>query len=126
MVPISDEFSESKNLGLALFTWVQVLVVGLPSFFLVDASNYQAKYFLVIGFVFVLTESMLLVIFVPLMMATFKLKNNPPSSNRGGQVAVTGLNMSPGMQRAEQTNDLAQGTYENTAGTFSPSPTQQS
>eukprot|EP00957_Ditylum_brightwellii_P031989 2425540-Ditylum_brightwellii.AAC.1 len=35
---ISDEFSESKFIGIAVICWFQVLVVGLPLLFLVDSN----------------------------------------------------------------------------------------
>jgi 7 transmembrane sweet-taste receptor of 3 GCPR len=81
---ISDEFSESKNLGLALFTWLQVLLVGVPTLFLVNAENFTARYFIVVGLLFVLSETMLLVIFVPLVKGVLELKKNPSIGNSGG------------------------------------------
>lgn len=84
---ISGEFSESKNLGLALFTWLQVLLVGIPSLFLVDPDNFTARYFLIVGLLFVLTESMLLVIFVPLVVAMREYQAT--GENHAGSMAVT-------------------------------------
>lgn len=46
---ISSEFSESKYLGIAVFSWVQLLLVGVPVLFLVDDDNVVAKYSLVVG-----------------------------------------------------------------------------
>ena len=84
---ISDEFSESKNLGLALFTWLQLLLLALPSLFLINPENYAARYFVSIGLLFVLTLSMLLVIFVPLILALREYNHEPSEGERnsGGQ-----------------------------------------
>jgi 7 transmembrane sweet-taste receptor of 3 GCPR/5'-nucleotidase, C-terminal domain len=86
---ISDEFSESKNLGLAIFTWLQVLLVGVPTMFLVSQENFTARYFIQVGLLFVLSESMLLVIFVPLVRGVTELKKNRPSGQ--GVAGVSGI-----------------------------------
>ena len=91
---ISGEFSESKNLGLALFTWLQVMLVGFPSLFLVDPDNFTARYFLMVGLIFVLTESMLLVIFVPLALAIRDY--NQTGGNHAGSLAVTSTERATG------------------------------
>uniref|UniRef100_A0A7R9Z946 G-protein coupled receptors family 3 profile domain-containing protein n=1 Tax=Pseudictyota dubia TaxID=2749911 RepID=A0A7R9Z946_9STRA len=65
---ISDEFSESKYLGIALYSWIQVFFVGLPILFLIDDSNPGAKYFLSVALIVVICMSMLLLIFVPILL----------------------------------------------------------
>jgi hypothetical protein len=42
---VRDEISESKNVGFAVFSWVQALMVGLLVLFLIDEDNPTAKYF---------------------------------------------------------------------------------
>lgn len=65
---ISDEFSESKYLGIALYSWLQVLFVGFPIMFLIDDSNPSAKYFLSVALIVVICMSMLLLVFVPVLL----------------------------------------------------------
>jgi len=49
---ISDEFSESKSLAFALFSWVQLMLLALPSIFLVDDDNPAARYFMIVSLIF--------------------------------------------------------------------------
>ncbi len=72
---ISSAFSESKYLGIAVFSWVQLLMVGIPASFLVDDDNVVARYFLVVGLLIAVCLSMLLVIFVPMLMQTRSREN---------------------------------------------------
>jgi len=74
---IGDEFSESKNLGRALFSWVQLLVVGVPVLFLIDQDNVSAKFFLQIALLFAMCMSMFLFIFVPMFsqLRSFQLSS---------------------------------------------------
>ena len=66
---LSEECSEAKYLGFALYTWLQFLIVGLPVLFLIDDDNVRAKYFITIALVFAVSMSMLLIIFVPLFIS---------------------------------------------------------
>jgi 7 transmembrane sweet-taste receptor of 3 GCPR/5'-nucleotidase, C-terminal domain len=77
---ISSEFSESKYLGIAIFSWVQICVVGVPVLFLVDEENVVARYSLVVGFVFTICMSMLLVVFVPMMLFKQRRRESNTSS----------------------------------------------
>jgi len=65
---ISDEFSESRQLGVALFSWVQIGIVALPVLFLIDDDNPTAKYFVEVAVIFVFCMSMLLILFVPIVV----------------------------------------------------------
>lgn len=78
---ISDEFSESKNLGIALFSWVQLFVVGFPVLFLIDNDNTTAKYFLQIGLLFAVCMSMILIIFVPILRQKRKAATRAANRN---------------------------------------------
>jgi len=49
---ISDEFSESKSMAFALFSWVELLLVALPAVFLIDSDNPAARYFMFISLIF--------------------------------------------------------------------------
>ena len=65
---VSDEFSESKSLGVALFSWVQLLLIGVPVLFLIDDDNPSARYFITAGLTFAVCMSMLLLIYVPILI----------------------------------------------------------
>jgi hypothetical protein len=72
---ISDEFSESKNLGIALFSWLQLIVVGCPVLFLIKDDNPTARYFLEVALLFAICMSMLLIIFVPMFLEVREFKD---------------------------------------------------
>jgi hypothetical protein len=61
---ISDEFSESRWVGVTVASWLQVFVVGFPVMFLVK-DNPTATYLLRSCIIFVTCMSLLLFIFVP-------------------------------------------------------------
>jgi hypothetical protein len=42
---ISDEFSESKYIGLAIYGWLQIIVVALPAYFLLIPTTRQRATF---------------------------------------------------------------------------------
>jgi len=65
---ISDEYSETKSIGLAIYSWLQVLLIGLPVLFLIDKDNTGARYFLLVALIFLVCMSMLLIIFIPLFV----------------------------------------------------------
>lgn len=71
---ISDEFSESKTMGVALFSWFQLMIVGFPVLYLIDEDNPSARYFLNTLLVFAVSMSMLLLIFVPILLQTYEAK----------------------------------------------------
>jgi hypothetical protein len=77
---ISDEFSESKRIGIALFSWFQLLIVGVPVIFLIDPDNVIARYFIVVSLIFLLSMAMLLLIFVPIMVQLQKFSHSGTAS----------------------------------------------
>lgn len=77
---ISDEFSESKYVGLTVASWLQVFVVGFPVMFLVS-ENPTATYFLRSSIIFVACMSLLLFIFVPKVLIHRKLSNEGPAAH---------------------------------------------
>lgn len=87
---ISDEFSESKYIGIAIYGWLQIIIVGLPIIFLIDRGNPTAKYFLQVALIFIVSMSMLLIIFVPAFV-NFRRQSAEPT---GPRVFVTGIERS--------------------------------
>ena len=90
---LGDGYSEAKYLGIALFSWAQILLVGVPVRVLVDADNVSARYVISIGIVFLVSASLLLIIFIPLFLSYQRSKKE---DNRGSQYSgrITSLNIS--------------------------------
>lgn len=82
---ISDEFSESKYIGVAIYGWLQICLIGGPIPFLIDEDNAAAKYFLQVSLVFVVCVSMVCIIFAP---AIVNLQKHETGSHR---VRITGI-----------------------------------
>mmetsp|Transcript_26544 Transcript_26544/g.48152 ORF Transcript_26544/g.48152 Transcript_26544/m.48152 type:complete len:771 (-) Transcript_26544:182-2494(-) len=61
---ISDEFSESKYIAIAMASMLQMVIIGVPFSFLVSDKP-EARFFVNAGMIFVITMSLLLLIFVP-------------------------------------------------------------
>jgi 7 transmembrane sweet-taste receptor of 3 GCPR/5'-nucleotidase, C-terminal domain len=91
---ISDEYSESKHLGIALFGWVEIVLVGFPVLFLIQQDNTNAKYFLEVILISCISLSMLLIIFLPIMMH-FKAHQRRTSSvtPKRSKVQISGVDM---------------------------------
>jgi hypothetical protein len=68
---ISDEFSESKYIGFAMASMLQALLLGLPLGVLVT-NNPAARLFTYSGIIFLISMSLLLLIFVPKVMIVFR------------------------------------------------------
>lgn len=81
---ISDEFSESKHIGVALFSWFQLLLVGVPVLSLIDNDNPIARYLLTTMLVFLICISMPLVIFAPMILQLYR-KAVSPATNTGSR-----------------------------------------
>lgn len=79
---LGEEFAESKSVGLALFCWVQLVVVTGPMLFLIDSDNPAARYFLQSGVIFAVCVSMLCFIFGPLVWQKRVLQ--PAATQRTG------------------------------------------
>ena len=65
---LGSEFSESKNIGIALFSWFQLLLVSVPVLFITTDDNVEARYFLQIGIIFAVCATMLVCLFAPLLV----------------------------------------------------------
>mmetsp|Transcript_24207 Transcript_24207/g.39516 ORF Transcript_24207/g.39516 Transcript_24207/m.39516 type:complete len:1286 (+) Transcript_24207:228-4085(+) len=68
---ISDEYSETKYIAIAIGGWIQVVLVGLPLMFLVS-ENPSASFFIKSCIIFAISLAMLLLIFVPKMAVNRK------------------------------------------------------
>ncbi|KAG7373154.1 7 transmembrane sweet-taste receptor of 3 GCPR domain containing protein [Nitzschia inconspicua] len=96
---ISDEFSESKYIGIAIYGWLQTCLIGVPIIFLIDDGNPTAQYFLQVTMVFVVCMSMVSIIFAPAFV-NFK-KRSRGNSHR---VSVTGIR--PTATRVSQSGEF--------------------
>lgn len=65
---VAKELSESSRIGLAIFSWAQIAVVGFPVILLLDPTNTIVNYFIRICLVFFSAMSLLLWLFVPLVL----------------------------------------------------------
>lgn len=92
---ISDEYSESKHLGIALFGWVEIVLVGMPVLFLIENDNSNAKYFLQVILITCICLSMLLIIFIPITMQFHAHKRRTSSAvgTARSKVHLSGFDM---------------------------------
>lgn len=88
---LPETMSESKQLGVALFSWVQILLVGLPVMFLIESDNPNAQYFVIVAVVFVSCMSMLLLIFAPIVAHVRSTLRSGDPQQRASSVHITGL-----------------------------------
>ena len=119
---ISDEYSETKSVGFALYSWLQLLLVGVPVLLLIDRHNAKARYFLLVALIFLVCMSMLLILFIPLLnqirraqiQRKVQLSNNSSKSyssdsrtptNSVGTLRISGLKLnSPKTMQNDQHN----------------------
>ena len=99
---ISEKYSEAKGLGRALFSWVQIILVGVPVILLLEGDNPSAKYFVEVILVFAICLTLLCFIFVPIVLAVRQERLNPSSQKKS--IRVSGMNFSD-IQRM-QSSDL--------------------
>lgn len=110
---ISDEFSESNYIGIAIYGWLQTALIGVPILFLINSDNPTAKYFLQVGLIFVISMSMMSIVFVPAFV-NFK-KRSSMSTNR---VSITGIDLTNVSQSGDlrmveaNVNSLRQGSHQ--------------
>lgn len=108
---ISDEFSESKYVGIVIICWLQLLVVSLPLLFLVH-TNPMASYFLKTAMIFVTSTSLLLLMFVPKMILKQKQRRER-KEQRGGKIrvsmAVQRLSYKSTSSHSHRTNSMGNG-----------------
>jgi hypothetical protein len=88
---ISDEFSESKYIGIAIYGWLQTALIGVPILFLINKDNPTAQYFLQVGLIFVISMSMVSIVFVPAFV-NFKKHGQGKSTGRVSVSGISGIN----------------------------------
>mgnify|MGYP003867968791 CR=1 FL=1 len=64
---LNDEFHELKNIGLAVFIWLQIVIICIPFWFILDDSVVVGRYYFKVGAIGALCLSMLLCIFFPVL-----------------------------------------------------------
>lgn len=79
---ISDEFSESKYIGVAMALTLQSFVIGIPVLFLVG-ENPTAKFFVSSGIIFAVSISILLLLFIPKTILYVKQKRSNAQNQSG-------------------------------------------
>lgn len=95
---ISSQFSESKGLALAIFSWVQLGLVGLPVLFLIDKDNVAPRYFLQVALIFAGCLSMMFFVFSPMIL---RLREQETGTKESAIYRVSSRQMkNPGVQPA--------------------------
>jgi uncharacterized membrane protein YgcG len=105
---IDSEFSEAKWLAIGIFSWVQVVIVGVPVLFLIANDNPTARYFLLCALLFAVCMSMMCLIYIPIILAQWR---KPVTSN----VRVSGL-ASPSVVSKWRTQNTESGTGTSNRG----------
>jgi len=78
-----DSYTESRWVGVACLSWIQVLLIGIPVLLLTRHTP-VAAYFVEVAIVFLVCVSMLLFMFLPKMRLMSKPPSVPQSSVRAG------------------------------------------
>jgi hypothetical protein len=84
---ISGEFSEAKYIGIAVYSWLQTCLIGVPILFLIDNGNPTALYFIQVALIFVISMSMVSIVFVPVFV---NFRNQEPKRSR---VRISGISV---------------------------------
>jgi hypothetical protein len=88
---INDELAESKYIGLATLSMLQITIVGIP--LLVIVYNDPSAYFFVwCGIIFIVCTTILLLMFVPKIKRwkTWSAKKNKRKLSQGGSIQNSG------------------------------------
>eukprot|EP00584_Thalassiosira_punctigera_P010678 CAMPEP_0172535426 /NCGR_PEP_ID=MMETSP1067-20121228/7438_1 /TAXON_ID=265564 ORGANISM="Thalassiosira punctigera, Strain Tpunct2005C2" /NCGR_SAMPLE_ID=MMETSP1067 /ASSEMBLY_ACC=CAM_ASM_000444 /LENGTH=1140 /DNA_ID=CAMNT_0013320359 /DNA_START=87 /DNA_END=3509 /DNA_ORIENTATION=+ len=80
---MDDEFTESRWLGIACASWIQVLAIGIPVILLTLNISPIAVYFTQTAVVFLCCMSMLLLIFLPKMRLVKKVDTGRTARTQG-------------------------------------------
>jgi len=86
---VSMEFSESTFIGFAIISLLQALLLGIP-FSILAGSNPSARLFTFTGIIFVMSMSLLLLMFVPKIVYASREHKNPTSYS-GSRESSTGM-----------------------------------
>lgn len=93
---INDELSESKYIGLTTLSMFQIFVVGVPLLAIVY-ENPPAYFFVCTAIIFIVSSSILCLIFIPKVVSKMKPQSQRPSqSSRHSSVASTGYSVGEG------------------------------
>jgi hypothetical protein len=90
---VDTEFGESSYIGLIMVSFLQVVAVGLPLFFLVS-DNPTAGFFLTSSMVFLMSISVLLLLFIP-KWRTVRMRQNQLADSGNGRVVISRFATSP-------------------------------
>lgn len=99
---ISAEFSETWPLAIVLLNWIQITIIGYPTYTLIGNTLPTASYFLGSAMILARCCTLLLAVFCPLYFHP-SIRNPPPAL--GAQVRVTGMYHSPIGTRATMRTD---------------------
>ncbi|CAJ1956725.1 unnamed protein product [Cylindrotheca closterium] len=108
---VSSEFSESKRVALALFTWVQLVLVVGPMLALIESDNPAARYFLQIGAIFLVCVSMLCLIFVPIVWQKKKAHREAQRKSNTASVRQNGIESVSTYSKADQRNSAESNSF---------------
>ena len=86
----SGEFSEARGIGIAMYSWLQLGLVGIPVMLLIDQDDVTSSYFVQIGLVFLVCMSLLVSIFLPIWKNKKEHDNRPAHRTN---TTVSGVNM---------------------------------
>ncbi|CAJ1940216.1 unnamed protein product [Cylindrotheca closterium] len=81
---VSKELSEASRIGMAIFSWMQIGLIGFPVILLLDKTNTIIVYFIKICLVFFSSMSLLLWVFVPLVWKGEEAESLNTRSTRHG------------------------------------------
>jgi hypothetical protein len=100
----SDELSEARGIAVALFSLLQLTLIGVPIMLLIDQDDVTARYFVSVGLVFLACMSLLVSIFVPIWK---NMKHHNSASNRrlNSSTLVSGISRIQQSERLPLTMD---------------------
>ena len=91
---IDTEYGESVYIGLIMLFFLQILLVAVPLFFIVQ-GNKVARFFLSTSVVSLMSMTVLLLIFIPKVFIYFRRKKEGPNTSQSN-IQINGLNVRRG------------------------------
>jgi len=114
---IDTEYGESVYIGLIMLFFLQIVLVGVPLFFIVQ-SNSTARFFLTSSMVFIMSMSVLLLIFIPKYIRNRNRlregRNNGGSSRSRVSIGGLKINSTSNMFEEAEKSIKARILYEKT------------
>lgn len=103
---VDTDYGESSYIGLIMGSFLQIVMVGIPLYFLVD-DNPTAKFFVTSSMVFLMCMSVLLLLFIP------KWRNwRKKPTKESGNVVISGVsNNSRPRSAASELNSMVDPAY---------------